>query len=172
MIINRECLSKKNNYKLRKIDFNLTLLPVQNMANKDVIKILVENNLKVTPQRIAVLEVIVGLDDHPSAETIVDYIRLSYPHVSIGSVYKILDTFLDKGIIKKVKTDGETMRYDSVRELHHHLYCADSERIEDYYDDELNKILSDYFRKKKIPGFTIEDFKVNIVGKFKEETKK
>ncbi len=142
------------------------------MADKEVIKILTENNLRVTPQRVAVLEVIMGLEYHPSADDIVDYIRLNFPHVPFGTVYKILDTFVEKGIIKKVKTDGDTMRYDAVLEKHHHLYCADSERIEDYYDDELNKILSDYFKKKKIPDFTIEDFKVHITGKFKDEIRK
>jgi Fur family peroxide stress response transcriptional regulator len=142
------------------------------MADKEVIKILAENNLKVTPQRIAVLEVIMGLENHPSAETIVEYIRLNFPHVPIGTVYKILDAFVEKGIIKRVETDGDIMRYDAVLEKHHHLYCADSERIEDYYDDELNKILSDFFRKKKIPDFTVEDFKVHITGKFKDEIKK
>jgi Fur family peroxide stress response transcriptional regulator len=141
------------------------------MANKDVIRILAENNLKITPQRVAVLEVILGLEYHPSAENIVDYIRLNFPHVPIGTVYKILDAFLEKGIIKRVETENGILRYDAVQEKHHHLYSADSERIEDYYDDELNKILIEYFKKKKIPDFTIEDIKVHITGKFKNETK-
>lgn len=141
------------------------------MANKDVIKILAEHDIKVTPQRIAVLEVIMGLEFHPSAEDIVDYIRLSFPHVPIGTVYKILNVFIEKGIVSKVKTNGDTIRYDSVMEKHHHLYCSASDRIEDYYDEELNKILSEYFKKKKIPDFTIEDYKVHITGKFKEAQK-
>jgi Fur family transcriptional regulator, peroxide stress response regulator len=142
------------------------------MANKEVIKILAEKNLKVTPQRVAVLEVILGLEDHPTAEEIVDYIRLNFPHVPIGTVYKILDTFVENGIITRVKTDNGLLRYDAVHDKHHHLYCADSERIEDYYDEELNKILAEYFRKKKIPDFIVKDFKVHIVGEFKDESKK
>lgn len=142
------------------------------MANKAVIKILAENNLKVIPQRTAALEVIMGLNNHPSADYIADYLRLNYPHIPIGTVYKILYTFVEKGIVKRVKTEGDIMRYDAVTDRHHHLYCADSERIEDYYDDELNKMLNEYFRKKKIPDFTVEDFKVHIVGKFKDENKK
>jgi Fur family peroxide stress response transcriptional regulator len=142
------------------------------MVNKTVIKILVENELKVTPQRTAILEVILDLHNHPTADYIADYLRLSYPHIPIGTVYKILDTFVKKGIIEKVKTEDGIMRYDPVREKHHHLFSADSERIEDYYDKDLNKILSDYFQRKKIPDFTIEDFKLQIVGKFKESDKK
>jgi Fur family transcriptional regulator, peroxide stress response regulator len=141
------------------------------MANKEVIKILAENNLKVTPQRTAVLEVILGLENHPTADDIVDYLRLNFPHVPIGTVYKILDAFVEKGIVKKVKTDNGIIRYDAILEPHHHLYCSDSELIEDYYDEELNNILNEYFRKKRIPNFTIEDFKLQIVGKFKDKDK-
>jgi Fur family peroxide stress response transcriptional regulator len=141
------------------------------MADKEVIKILAENNLKVTPQRIAVLEVIMGLENHPSADDIVDYIRLNFPHVPIGTVYKILDAFVQKGIIQRVKTEGDVMRYDAVQQKHHHLYSADSERIEDFYDDELYKIITEYFKKKKIPDFTINDFKLQIIGKFKDQDK-
>jgi len=141
------------------------------MADKEVIKILAENNLKVTPQRVAVLEVIMGLENHPSAEDIVDYIRLNFPHVPLGTVYKILDAFNEKGIIQKVKTGNGIIRYDHVKEPHHHLYSEESERIEDYFDEELNKILEQYFKKKKIPDFTINDFKLQIRGKFKDQHK-
>lgn len=141
------------------------------MADKTIIKILAENDLRVTPQRIAVLEVIMGFKNHPSADTIVDYIRINFPHVPIGTVYKILDAFEKKGIIHRVKTDNDIMRYDAVKKKHHHLYCDDSDRIEDYYDDELNKIIAQYFKKKKIPDFAIKDFKLHIIGKFKDQDK-
>jgi len=49
---------------------------------------------------------------------------------------------------------------------HHHLYCAESERIEDYDDTELNTLLKDYFIHKQIPGFEIQDIKLQIIGKF------
>jgi len=141
------------------------------MANKEVIKILAENNLKVTPQRVAVLEVIMGLENHPSADIIIDYIKLNFPHVPIGTVYKILDAFVQKGIIQRVRTENDSMRYDAVLQKHHHLYSIDSERIEDYFDDDLNKIIAEYFKKKKIPDFTINDFKLQITGKFKDQDK-
>jgi len=136
------------------------------MANKPVIKILVENDLKVTPQRIAVLEVVLTLKNHPDADKVIDYIRINYPHVSIGTVYKTLETFVKKGIIKKVKTDSDVMRYDAIPGRHHHLYCAESDRIEDFYDDELNELIDNYLKKKKIPNFKIEDVKLQIIGEF------
>jgi len=68
----------------------------------------------------------------------------------------------------KAKSDKDKMRYDAILEKHHHLYCFESDRIEDYFDDELNQIIEDYFEKKKIQSFEIEDIKVQIIGKFKK----
>jgi Fur family peroxide stress response transcriptional regulator len=136
------------------------------MVNKTAVKILVEKNLKVTPQRIAVLDILLNMDNHPSAEDIAEYMRLSFPHVPIGTVYKILEVFVEKGIVNRVKTADDTLRYDAVQEKHHHLYSSQSDQIVDYYDDELNKILEDHFRKKQIPDFKIEDIKLQIIGKF------
>jgi Fur family transcriptional regulator, peroxide stress response regulator len=45
------------------------------------------------------------------------------------------------------------MRYDAILETHHHLYCEETEVIEDFFDDDLNKVLEDYFSRKKIPIF-------------------
>jgi Fur family transcriptional regulator, peroxide stress response regulator len=141
------------------------------MANKQVIKILVENGLKVTPQRIAVLEVMLTLKNHPDADNVIEYIRINFPHVSIGTVYKTLETFVEKGILKRVKTESGAMRYDNITERHHHLYCVETERIEDFYDNELSDLIDKYLQKKKIPDFVIKDIKLQIVGEFTEKSK-
>lgn len=129
-----------------------------------------EHGLKITPQRIAILDVIMALNCHPTADIICDHLRINYPHISIGTIYKTLDAFLSKGIIKKVQSEADTARYDGVHERHHHLYCAETERIEDYYDDGLYKMVNDYLRKKRIKNFVMEDFKIQITGKFTDKT--
>jgi Fur family peroxide stress response transcriptional regulator len=63
------------------------------------------------------------------------------------------------------------MRYDAIVENHHHLYDSESDRITDYYNDEINELLTDYFRKNEIPDFEIADIKLQIIGKFLNETK-
>jgi len=139
------------------------------MANREIIKILTDNNLKVTPQRTAVLEVLFSFPNHPSADDIIDYLRLSFPNIPLSTVYKILDAFVLKGIVTRVKTDEGVMRYDCVKEKHHHLYCSESERIEDYYDKDLDKLLENYMKKKTIPNFKISDFRLQIVGSFTDK---
>ena len=122
--------------------------------------------LKVTPQRIAVLEAIIILNNHPTAENIMEYIRKIHPNISSATVYKVLDVLVSNGLIKRVKTERDIMRYDAITESHHHIYCSDSDCIEDYNDEELNKLLKDYFHKKQIPNFMIEDLKLHIIGKY------
>jgi Fur family peroxide stress response transcriptional regulator len=127
---------------------------------------LIEKGLKVTPQRIAVLEAVLKLKNHPTAENIIDYIRKNHPNISGATVYKVLEALISCELIKRVKTERDIMRYDANLESHHHLYFSDSDRIEDYKDEELNKLLEEYFNKKRIPNFKIEDLKLNIIGKF------
>jgi Fur family peroxide stress response transcriptional regulator len=136
------------------------------MANKSIIKILVDNDLKVTPQRIAILEAIMALENHPTAENITELLRITHPNISLATIYNALEIFSKKGIVHRISTNNEVTRYDQVNKRHHHLYSSETDRIEDYYDEELNRILDEYIRNKKIPNFTIEEVKLNIIGKF------
>jgi len=129
-------------------------------------KLISDKGLKVTPQRVAVLDTLLEMRNHPSAEMIIDKVKRENPNIATGTIYNILDTFVKEGIIRRVKSDRDILRYDAFHEMHHHLYCSDSERIEDYFDDELNNMLNEYFRRKKITDFRIEDYKLQINGKF------
>jgi Fur family peroxide stress response transcriptional regulator len=135
----------------------------------DIRKLLKSYDLKVTPQRIAVMEAFSYLDDHPSAHKILEVIRQNHPSISAGTVYKTIDTLVQKGALKKVKTDKGVMRYDAVGNRHHHLYSTSSDRIEDYTDDELDKMLKEYFNSRNIPNFKVDSITLQISGRFNDE---
>jgi Fur family peroxide stress response transcriptional regulator len=139
------------------------------MKSVQIIDILKGKELKITPQRVVVYEAVIKVQPHPTAEQIIRVVRKKNPNISPGTIYKTLETFVKNGIIRKVKTDADVMRYDPVTEKHHHLYCAESERIEDYFDEELNQLIENYFKKKKIPDFTLDDFKLQLVGRFEND---
>lgn len=126
---------------------------------------LIEKGLKVTPQRIAILEAVMKLSNHPSADHILEYIRKKNPNISPATIYKVLDVLVENGLIKSVKSDKDIKRYDAILEKHHHIYFSDSDKIVDYIDEELNAVLEKYFEKKEIPGVLIEDIKLQIIGK-------
>jgi len=135
------------------------------MTVEEISNMLIEKKLKVTPQRIAILEAVIKLGNHPNAEQINDYISRRNPNISLATVYKVLDILVENNLVKMVKTDKDIKRYDAFLKKHHHIYYSDSDKIEDYFDLELNEILEKYFENKRIPGLAIEDIKLHIIGK-------
>ena len=127
---------------------------------------LVEKGLKVTPQRIAILEAIYSLNNHPTAEMIMDHIKDTHPGISTATIYKVLDAFQEKQLIRRVKTGKDIKRYDGIIENHHHLYSSESEEIRDYRNTELDMLLAEFFKKHEIDDFKIEEIRLQISGKF------
>ena len=132
---------------------------------------LIARGLRVTPQRLSIFGAIIKLNNHPTADDIIVFIKKNHPNIATGTVYKVLDSLVENGLVKKVKTEKDIMRYDAVMENHHHLYCSESDKIADYYNEEIIELLSDYFKKHEIPDFEIGDIKLQIIGKFLNETK-
>ena len=133
---------------------------------EDIRNRLSEKGLKVTPQRIAIIDAIYKLGSHPTAENIIEYIHKSNPNIASGTVYKVLDTLIKHKLVKRVTTDKDVMRYDGIMESHHHLYCINCDVIEDYVDEELDTLLKNYFKNKKIAGFRMHEFMLQIKGTF------
>jgi Fur family transcriptional regulator, peroxide stress response regulator len=142
------------------------------MKQEVIITVLKERGLKVTPQRIAVFEAVITLNNHPAAENVIDYVKSNYPNIATGTVYRTLETLVKCSIIKKVKTDRDIMRYDAISEKHHHLYCTDSDRIEDFIDPALDELIDHYLKNRKIPNFYMEDFRLQIIGRFRDKDKR
>jgi len=136
------------------------------MKKEEIKNKLSEKGLKVTPQRMFILEAIHTLNNHPTAENIIDYIKDVHPHIATGTVYKVLKVLVENELIKKVKTETDKMRYDANVESHHHLHDMESDVIKDYYDEELDQLLREHFNNKNMPGFNIEEIVLQINGKF------
>lgn len=139
------------------------------MDKHKILEKLKQKNLRITPQRVAILEAIYELNNHPTADHIIQYINKNHPNIAVGTVYKVLDLFEENNLLARVKTENDVMRYDPVLEGHHHLYCTESDRIEDYKDSELDKLIFNYFKNKKIKNFEIKDIKLQISGTFKNK---
>ena len=107
------------------------------------------------------------MHNHPCAEDIYNSLKEDYPSISLSTVYNTLELFVEKGIISTVKRDKGIVRYDSMNHHHHHLYCSDSERIEDYQNEKLDEILQKFFEDNKIIGFDIKEINIEIKGNFK-----
>lgn len=134
---------------------------------QDIAKRLNACGLKVTPQRIAVMQVLSRLQ-HPRAEDIFREVSAGIPGLSPTTIYNILDVFAAHNLVRKVQTDADVMRYDAIADHHHHLYCMQSDRMEDYFDPELDALLKNYFAQKKLQGFKLNEIRLHIMGEFEQ----
>ena len=93
--------------------------------------------LKATPQRISVLKVLSETDEHPSAEMLMDKLKNEGSIMSVGTIYNILETFEEKGLILKLHDHNEVMRFDARTGFHVHIFNKKTNQIEDYFDNDL-----------------------------------
>ncbi len=120
--------------------------------------------LKVTQQRLVILQALYENDDHPSAEVVYNHLSNENPSLSLGTVYKTLETLVEKSIIRKVYCADGIKRYDVHTEPHSHLHCQTSHRIIDFSDPALEAMILQYLQDKKIENFEIQDIQLQIQG--------
>ncbi|MCB2376736.1 transcriptional repressor [Hymenobacter sp. BT635] len=121
--------------------------------------------LRATTQRILILESLLLLPGHPTAEQVHRQVVLTEPTVSLGTVYKTLDSFVAAGLTKRVaSTEGACRRYDSDCTAHHHLYCTDTKEIIDYSNPELDALIRTFFATHGLENFQPHSFSLHIAG--------
>jgi Fur family transcriptional regulator, peroxide stress response regulator len=99
-------------------------------------KLLRAAQLKVTPQRTAILNLLKDTREHPSVDKVHRMILKKYPSVSLATIYKTLELFKEKGLIQEVAATARQVGYDGVPEFHPHLVCKSCKKIEDMKEGE------------------------------------
>lgn len=125
------------------------------------------NGLKATPQRIAVYLTLKELG-HASADMVYDRVISNYPTLTVATVYNILESFVDKGLINRLSSSNVKMYFDINTYPHCHLYSDTTHHYVDFDDQELIDIVNDHFKKRNIKGFIPSGVEVHIKGKFTE----
>lgn len=125
--------------------------------------------LKVTPQRFFIYKALADSMSHPSADELMKIVKNDHPNIATGTFYKVLESLVNSGLVEKVNSDSSNMRFEAVIDKHHHLYSPATGEIADYQDEELNKLISQYFEKHKIEGFEISDFNLQLKGTFNHQ---
>lgn len=120
-----------------------------------------ERGLKVTHQRLAIYNELIGTNEHLDADSIFRRIKHHYPTISLGTVYKTLETFVTIGVLAPVRTAEDRVRYDSNRACHHHLVCIQCHKIEDFYDSTLDNL---QIPKRLTKGYHVFACRVEVEG--------
>ena len=88
-------------------------------------------HFRLPPQRAAILHLLDGNKQHPSAEDIYGRIKRKFPGMSFATVYNTLQSLLSAGELAEVRIDSKRSRFDPGLKQHSHLMCVDCGAIFD-----------------------------------------
>jgi Fur family ferric uptake transcriptional regulator len=119
-------------------------------------------DLKATPARLAVLEVL-GKEQKPlDAGAIIDLLNRSRIYADQATIFRILNVFTDKGITRQINFNEGKSRYElSGRQKHHHLICQDCGDIEDMSDCPIDSLKREIKFKH---GFSVKSHSLEFFG--------
>ena len=90
-----------------------------------------ETTTKQFRKRNAILSYLRSTDTHPSAEMVYSHLKQEYPDISLGTVYRNLAMFKEKGEIISVGTVNGVERFDGNTMPHVHFVCTGCEAVSD-----------------------------------------
>jgi Fur family peroxide stress response transcriptional regulator len=91
-----------------------------------------EAGLRITPQRVAVYEQVLGSKEHPSATMVFERVRERFPEVSLDTVNRTLATIADLGLARVIPGCGGAKRFDAELTHHQHFQCVKCGKIVDF----------------------------------------
>lgn len=119
-----------------------------------------ESGLRVTQQRVAVLEYLCSTATHPTAEEVGAAVNRGGSTTSRASVYNVLHSLKEHGLIDELVLDDAVARYDANLGRHHHFVCTGCGAVHDVPWDELPPLPT----KRLATGHTVESVDVTLRG--------
>ncbi|WP_161879663.1 Fur family transcriptional regulator [Alkalibacterium sp. MB6] len=111
------------------------------------------SNIRITPQRHAILEYLIEKDNHPTADEIYKNLVDRFPSMSVATVYNNLRLFIHLGLVKEMMYGDNSSRFDFASTEHYHAICSSCGRIEDIYYPGLDDV--------EVVASTLTGYKVN-----------
>jgi len=78
--------------------------------------------IRLTPQRLAIAEVVLNSGDHPSVKDIYERVKEFFPYVTVATVYSTLTLLEQMGIVRELPFPRQS-RYDANLAPHANLVC-------------------------------------------------
>lgn len=96
--------------------------------------------LQITPARLAAMRLFESQENPLDAQYLIDHLQKKLG-VDRVTVFRILNTFVEKGLLRKLEFGEGKARYELAKTIdHHHLLCENCGRIEDITDTIIPKM--------------------------------
>lgn len=138
------------------------------MNEEKVKDLLREKGLKVTSQRLMVLNILSAHgDEHLTVEEIYDLAKEESPEIGLATIYRTVQVLLELHVIEKVTFDDGFARYELNGEetgsghRHHHAICTQCGKAYSLETDLLDTLEKQVFESL---GFEVTDHEVKLYG--------
>jgi Fur family peroxide stress response transcriptional regulator len=125
-------------------------------------KVLREKGCRLTPQRLALLKIIVRREGHYSVDQIYELIKIDFPTTSLATIYKTLSLLKDMGEVLELNFASGGSRYNGNKPYPHpHVMCTSCGQILDSESGESAELSLEMARKT---GYQITHHQLNFFG--------
>ena len=107
-------------------------------------------NLRSTPQRNAIIDIIFESDDHFTADELWERIRKMNSKASRATVYRTLGLLVEANLLHEIDLGEDTKTYDpnfNDKPAHNHLICIDCGKVLEFEDTPL-ELLNDCLTRR------------------------
>lgn len=138
------------------------------IGREDFKKLLKEKGLKVTRQRLVVLEVLAeNPQEHLTTEEIYERVKVGNPDIGLATVYRTVQLLLELELIERINLDDGFVRYEigdtqgREHHRHHHLICLRCGGVTAFQKDMLEALETGV---QAALGFRVTDHEVKLYG--------
>lgn len=112
--------------------------PVDPAAFKRMIR---QMGLKVTQQRMAILESLSAGRAHVTAQEVFETVNAKYPEIGFATVYRFLRKMAEQNMVTEVRMGGLPARYELTPRRHHdHLTCVQCGQIVEFESQQIENL--------------------------------
>ena len=119
-------------------------------------------DFRMTPQRLAIIKILISSERHPSVDDIYKEVRKLFPTTSLATVYKTITLLKELNEVLELGFPDGSNRYDGNKPYPHpHAICTKCKKI---LDPEISSVheLSEEMKQKT--GFVISSHRLDFFG--------
>lgn len=140
----------------------LTVLTDADQRIEQMIDVLRNEGRRITPQRLAALNILAKSENHPSVEMIYAQVKEDFPTTSLATVYKTITVLKELQEVLELGFADEGARYDGKRPFPHpHVICTKCGTIVDSQFSNMEGMAVEMAKKS---GFNITHHRLDFFG--------
>ncbi len=106
------------------------------MNGRSYLEKLRASGLRITPQRVAICDLLIASETHPTATDIYSQLKPQHPSLSLATVYNTLDVLVGVGMVTALGSIGDDrVHFDANQSPHINLTCVKCHKIVDTHSD-------------------------------------